>query len=81
MKAERLQKYIASCGVTSRRKAEELILNGEVMVNNIVITELIPIIIPNIVRKDLNLLALILSIAILKFSAKFILTTLLLSTL
>jgi len=40
MKTERLQKYIASCGVASRRKAEELILNGLVMVNNMVVTEL-----------------------------------------
>lgn len=40
MKTERLQKYIASCGVTSRRKAEELILNGNVMINNVVVTEL-----------------------------------------
>ncbi|MBP1925404.1 23S rRNA pseudouridine2605 synthase [Sedimentibacter acidaminivorans] len=40
MKTERLQKYIASCGVTSRRKAEELIINGNVMVNNAVVTEL-----------------------------------------
>ena len=30
---ERLQKVIASSGVTSRRKAEELILNGKVTVN------------------------------------------------
>ena len=37
---ERLQKYIASCGVTSRRKAEELILSGKVQVNGITITEL-----------------------------------------
>jgi 23S rRNA pseudouridine2605 synthase len=33
MGEERLQKYIASCGVTSRRKAEELILQGRVEVN------------------------------------------------
>lgn len=37
---ERLQKYIAACGVTSRRKAEELILNGHVKVNGITINEL-----------------------------------------
>jgi 23S rRNA pseudouridine2605 synthase len=30
----RLQKFIADCGITSRRKAEELILEGRVMVNN-----------------------------------------------
>ena len=37
---ERLQKVIASSGITSRRKAEELILNGNVKVNGIIITEL-----------------------------------------
>ncbi|NFR87569.1 rRNA pseudouridine synthase [Clostridium botulinum] len=37
---ERLQKYMASCGVASRRKCEEIILNGEVKVNGVVITEL-----------------------------------------
>ncbi len=37
---ERLQKYIASCGVASRRKAEELITTGMIRVNGIVITEL-----------------------------------------
>ncbi|MBT7610238.1 MAG: rRNA pseudouridine synthase [Bacteriovoracaceae bacterium] len=36
----RLQKYIADCGVTSRRKAEALILQGRVTINNNVITEL-----------------------------------------
>ncbi len=29
----RLQKFISQCGITSRRKAEELILNGSVRVN------------------------------------------------
>ena len=37
---ERLQKVIANSGVTSRRKAEELILNGKVKVNGELITEL-----------------------------------------
>ena len=37
---ERLQKYIASCGITSRRKAEELILAGKVQVNRITVKEL-----------------------------------------
>ncbi len=37
---ERLQKRIASSGVASRRKAEELILEGRVKVNNEVVTEL-----------------------------------------
>jgi len=37
---ERLQKVIANLGYTSRRKAEELILNGKVKVNGKIITEL-----------------------------------------
>ncbi|ADL51886.1 pseudouridine synthase [Clostridium cellulovorans] len=37
---ERLQKYMAKCGVASRRKCEELILQGKVSVNNTIITEL-----------------------------------------
>ena len=37
---ERLQKVIAEAGVTSRRKAEELITTGRVRVNGKVITEL-----------------------------------------
>ena len=37
---ERLQKYLASCGVASRRKSEELILKGKVIVNGNVITDL-----------------------------------------
>lgn len=37
MSEERLQKFIARCGVTSRRKAEELILEGKVKVNNTVV--------------------------------------------
>jgi 23S rRNA pseudouridine2605 synthase len=40
MEEERLQKYMARCGVSSRRKAEELILNGCVKVNGAVVTEL-----------------------------------------
>jgi len=36
----RLQKYIALCGYTSRRKAEELISAGKVSVNGEIITEL-----------------------------------------
>jgi len=34
---ERLQKYLARCGVSSRRKAEELILSGKVLINNQII--------------------------------------------
>ncbi len=37
---ERLQKIIARAGITSRRKAEELILQGRVKVNGQVVTEL-----------------------------------------
>ncbi|MDY3827714.1 MAG: pseudouridine synthase [Clostridium sp.] len=37
---ERLQKYMASCGVASRRKCEEIILSGRVKVNGIIIKEL-----------------------------------------
>ena len=37
---ERLQKIIANLGVTSRRKAEELIISGKVKVNGKIVTEL-----------------------------------------
>lgn len=37
---ERLQKVISSSGYTSRRKAEELIIQGKVKVNDVVINEL-----------------------------------------
>ena len=37
---ERLQKVIAASGVTSRRKAEELIKDGKVKVNGVVVSEL-----------------------------------------
>lgn len=36
----RINKYIASCGVASRRKAEELIISGRVSINGELITEL-----------------------------------------
>ena len=36
----RLQKYLASCGIASRRKCEEFILQGKVKVNGEVIIEL-----------------------------------------
>lgn len=36
----RLQKYIASCGIASRRKAEQLILQNKVMVNYKIVNEL-----------------------------------------
>ncbi len=37
---ERLQKVMAACGVASRRKCEEIIKEGRVKVNEIVVTEL-----------------------------------------
>lgn len=37
---ERLQKYMAECGVASRRKCEEIIISGKVKVNNKTVTEL-----------------------------------------
>lgn len=45
---ERLQKYLANCGVDSRRKCEELILQGKVTVNGEVVKELGRKITPNI---------------------------------
>lgn len=36
----RLQKYLASCGVASRRAAEKMITEGRISVNGIVVTEL-----------------------------------------
>lgn len=39
-RGERLQKYLARCGVASRRRAEELIVAGAVMVNGRVVSEL-----------------------------------------
>ena len=40
MPAERLQKIISAAGITSRRKAEEMIASGRVLVNGQVVTEL-----------------------------------------
>ena len=40
MAEERLQKYLASAGVASRRASEKLILEGKVAVNGKVVTEL-----------------------------------------
>ena len=39
-RGERLQKILAAAGIASRRKAEELILEGRVQVNGTVVTEL-----------------------------------------
>ena len=36
----RLQKYMAECGVASRRKAEEMIAAGQVTVNGVTVTEM-----------------------------------------
>ena len=40
MEEMRLQKYLALCGIASRRKCEELILNGKVEVNGKIVTKL-----------------------------------------
>ena len=40
MEEIRLQKFLAGQGICSRRKAEEHILNGDITVNGIVVTEL-----------------------------------------
>lgn len=37
---ERLQKYLSSCGIASRRKSEELILQGKIKVNGKIIKDL-----------------------------------------
>lgn len=37
---ERLQKYLAECGIASRRKCEEYIIQGKIQVNGKTITEL-----------------------------------------
>ena len=47
MEEVRLQKYLADCGIASRRKSEELIIQGKVKVNGKVVTELGTKIIPN----------------------------------
>ena len=45
---QRLQKFLASSGVASRRKAEELILQGKIKVNGKVVTELGTKILPRV---------------------------------
>ena len=40
MKEERLQKFLANAGIASRRKCEELILDGKIEVNGLVVTDL-----------------------------------------
>ena len=36
----RLQKYLALCGIASRRNAEKIILDGRVSVNHVVVTQM-----------------------------------------
>ena len=40
MEEIRLQKFLANCGIASRRKCEEYILQGKVKVNEKIVTEL-----------------------------------------
>jgi len=40
MEEVRLQKYMADCGVASRRKCEKIIIDGDVSVNDVTVTEL-----------------------------------------
>ena len=47
MEEVRLQKYLAEAGIASRRKAEELIVQGKVKVNGKIVTELGTKIVPN----------------------------------
>mgnify|MGYP000204851022 FL=1 len=49
-----MQKYLAECGVASRRKCEEIILEGKVSVNGKVVTELGTKIIPGKDKIELN---------------------------
>ena len=51
---ERLQKYLANAGVASRRKCEELILEGKIKVDGKVITELGSKVIPGINKVEYN---------------------------
>ena len=50
----RLQKFIADCGIASRRKSEELILQGKVRVNGKVVTKLGAKLIPGIDKVEYN---------------------------
>ena len=54
MEKIRLQKYLASCGIASRRKCEELIIQGKVSVNGKVVTELGTKILPNKDKIEFN---------------------------
>ena len=35
----RINKYIASCGICSRRRADELVKSGAVTVNGVIVTD------------------------------------------
>lgn len=50
----RLQKYLAEAGIASRRKSEELILQGKVSVNGKVVTELGTQVIPDVDKIKYN---------------------------
>lgn len=54
MEEIRLQKFLANCGIASRRKCEEYILNGQVKVNGKVVTQLGNKIRPNIDKVYFN---------------------------
>jgi len=51
---ERLNKYIARCGVSSRRKADKLIVGGRVKVDGITLTDMGVFIDPEINRVEVN---------------------------
>ncbi|MGN1310639.1 MAG: pseudouridine synthase [Clostridia bacterium] len=50
----RLQKYLATCGIASRRKCEDYILQGKVKVNGKIVNELGTKIIPNKDKIEFN---------------------------
>ena len=51
---ERLQKYLARCGVASRRKAETLIASGQIYVDGQLVTEMGYMIIPGVSKVTYN---------------------------
>ncbi len=54
MTSERLQKYLARCGVASRRASEQIILDGRVAINDRIVTELGTTVDPENDRVDLD---------------------------
>ena len=54
MEEVRLQKYLAECGIASRRRSEELILQGKVKVNGTIIKELGTKVIPEQDKVEYN---------------------------